>query len=153
VRPLQKSALAVVSFALIGGLIAGDPTTGPFEEMAKPDFSPNLGICIGIGIVYYIAMSEVLRRLFAVGSDANPAILGVLSVLAANEIWNVLLFRLGRADLAFWSLWPFLGLVILTAELTRHHDRLAAMIILAYALWLGFDIYWAHSLAGLNPAG
>lgn len=142
------AALTIVAVAAIGGtLVAGDPRTGAFAALRMPAWSPPLWAWLAIGLLYYAMMVTVLVR-----AGQGLALVLLLLVLAGNEGWNVFLFRLGRTDLAFWTLWPFLLLVLIAAWACGRRDRLSGALLLVYALWLGFDLAWTAALVRLNPA-
>lgn len=144
--------IIVVMAAGLGALIAGDPTTAPYAALAKPAWTPPLPAWFFVAAAYYVAMTVALARLLR-RRDHRHAI-GALAllvlVLLANEVWNVFLFRMGRADFAFYSLFPFAALVLAAAWMSMRVDRVSGAILFIYSAWLLFDLAWTHQLAGMN---
>lgn len=144
--------LVVVVAALFGALLTGDPTTGPYTSLAKPAWTPPLYAWLLVGAMYYIGMIITSARLLLRRGNryALGALVLMLLVLLANELWNVFLFRLGRADLAFYSLTPFAALVAAAGLMAWRVDRLAGTILFIYLAWLIFDFAWTYQLAQMN---
>jgi tryptophan-rich sensory protein len=147
------AAIVVVAVAaLLGAFLTGDPTTGPYTSLSKPVWTPPLYAWLLVAATYYIGMIVAFGRLL-LRREQRHAIGGLvlmLIILVANELWNVFLFKLGRPDLAFYSLFPFAALVAVAASVSLRADRLVGIILFIYLAWLIFDFAWTYQLASMN---
>ncbi|MEO1266309.1 MAG: tryptophan-rich sensory protein, partial [Pseudomonadota bacterium] len=122
-------AVPIVTLAIVvGSVIAGDPTVGPYAELRQPSWAPGLPVWFAVAAIYYVIMAVVLTRLFARQNESGAyvAIAMTIIVLIASELWNVSLFRLGRADYAFYTILPIAVLTFIAALTALRVDWLSA---------------------------
>lgn len=147
-KTILIAAAIVFAFAVLGALISGDPNTGPYSAMLQPKIAPPLWGWLTIASLYYTGAVVIITRLW---NGKGAALAAILLVLLSNELWNVFLFQMGRADYAFYALLPFAALVIVAQRLCMRRDRLLGVFMILYGLWVIFDLVWAWQLMGLNP--
>ena len=142
-----RTLLICLAVPLAVGLLASLLTMGgmrDYAEMPKPPLSPPGWVFPAVWTVLYLLMG--LASWFILGANASEdrrqMALSLYAVsLAANFLWPLLFFGLGRYTLAFLWLLTLLVLVILTWRQFRSLDRRAGALLIPYILWLCFAAY------------
>jgi benzodiazapine receptor len=153
--PLLWAVGACVLISLLGAALVGDALGTWYEGLEKPWFLVPLGVFYVVGALYYLAFAAVLYRVLVHVGDrgARAACLALaLVVMLSNELWNYLFFGL-RSTLA-----GFVGIVFFLVPLSAllfalyRYERLSAMILAPYYLWVLYDLAWTFELWRLNGA-
>ena len=112
---------------------------GPwYADLVKPAWTPPNWIFGPVWTVLYvmIALSAWLvwreRPRFGLPLGLWVAQLGL------NTIWSWLFFGLERPGMAAIDIVVLLGTIVATAYAFAHVSRIAALLLLPYALWVGF---------------
>jgi benzodiazapine receptor len=141
-----------VAAAAAEGVLAGSGVRQRFQELRLPAAAPPMGLWVLIGAAYYvIAFTLVVRLQIAGPTSAAPASFVLLIViLSANAIWNYVFFRAknlaGTLALSVGYSVCVLALQILLAA----SDRVSAVVLLPYTLYLGYANWLQHELWRLN---
>ncbi len=151
-----KSLLLCLALPLAVGLLASLLTLGgmrDYGEMLKPPLSPPGWVFPAAWTVLYLLMglASWLVTGAAATEDMKQMALSLYAVqLAANFLWPLLFFGLGRYFLAFLWLLVLLLLVLLTWRQFRRLDRRAGALLVPYVLWLCFAVYLNLGVVVLN---
>ena len=82
---------------------------------------------------------------------ARSALLVFVVQLAANALWTWLFFAWRQGALAFAEILLLLALILATIILFWRVNRLAAVLLFPYALWVSFASALTLSIWRLNP--
>jgi benzodiazapine receptor len=137
-----KKAVSLAAFiALVagGGLLIGF-LTAPGEwyaQLAKPSFNPPNWLFAPVWTVLYILIAitgwVTWRR------DPNGLPMRIWwGQLVANFLWSPVFFWAHLIGTAFLIILGLLVLILAFIAVVWSHDRLAAMLFLPYAAWVGF---------------
>ena len=157
-RRLQKgkTLLLCLALPLAVGLLASLLTLGgmrDYGEMLKPPLSPPGWVFPAAWTLWYLLMglASWLVTVSAASEDLKQMALSLYAVsLAANFLWPLVFFGLGRYWPALGWLVVLLVLVVLTWRLFRRLDRRAGALLAPYILWLCFALYLNLGVAILN---
>ena len=146
-RQNGRSLLICLAAPLGVGLAASLLTLGGMRDyaaMPKPPLSPPGWVFPAVWTVLYLLMG--LASWFVTGANASEdrkqMALSLYAVsLAANFLWPLLFFGLGRYTLAFLWLLVLLALVLAAWGRFRRLDRRAGALLIPYVLWLCFAAY------------
>jgi benzodiazapine receptor len=154
---LSALAIAVgvaLAMAMAGTVLSGDALRTWYPTLRHPSWEPPIWGWVVIGLVAYVLEGIVLYRLLTVVTDDAEravAILALLVVMLANELWNAVLFRMRSPRAAFFSLLAFLGLVLGLEAILAMVDPTSAFILLPYAVWVAaYDVQWSYRLWRIN---
>ena len=151
-----KTLLLCLALPLAVGLLASLLTLGgmrDYGEMLRPPLSPPGWVFPAAWTVLYLLMglASWLVTGAAATEDMKQMALSLYAVsLAANFLWPLLFFGLGRYFLALLWLLVLLLLVVLTWRQFRRLDRRAGALLVPYILWLCFAAYLNLGAAILN---
>ena len=151
-----KTLLLCLALPLAVGLLASLLTLGgmrDYGEMLRPPLSPPGWVFPVAWTVLYLLMglASWLVTGAAATEDMKQMALSLYAVsLAANFLWPLLFFGLGRYFLALLWLLVLLLLVVLTWRQFRRLDRRAGALLVPYILWLCFAAYLNLGAAILN---
>jgi len=140
--------------AALEGLAAGGGVKARFAELRLPPFSPPLAVWIGIGVGYYVICFFILSRLLAAppaSATTGRLALGLVCLLMlANAAWGLLFFRRRDLRLSFLAFPPYAVLTLALGTTLWVVDRLAAVVLLPYLLYLIYATWWGYRLWRLN---
>ncbi len=126
---------------------------GDYASMAKPPLSPPAWVFPVAWTALYLLMGLASWQITGANAseDQKQMALSLYAVqLAANFLWPLLFFGLGRYFLAFLWLLVLLLLVLLTWRQFRRLDRRAGALLVPYVLWLCFAVYLNLGVVVLN---
>jgi benzodiazapine receptor len=147
-------SLAVFLILAIGGGILIGTMTSPGEwhaALIKPSFNPPNWVFGPVWTVLYIFIGIAGWRIWR----SNPGGLTVkiwAAQMVLNFVWSPLFFSAHRIDIAFGVILILLAMILLFIAKTWRQDRLAAVLFLPYAVWLGFASSLNGSFLYLNGA-
>ena len=143
-RAALVASASVAGAALVGQLLAGDDPEARLNSLPDTPLSLPLAAWIVVAVAYYAISWAVVFRLVGGGQAERHASIWYLGLMAANELWNYLLFE-------FDDLWPatlgMVGFALLALMVGRRlwlgGDRVAFWIFVPYLVWvLGYDVPW-----------
>lgn len=151
-KSLLLTILTVLTYAVLGSIIAGDGPNEFFGTVSQPWFALPLWTWILVAAAYYLLMGIILYKLLTdIEGDKRITLLFMLNfVLLYNELWNYIIFVNGSMLLAFLSLIPFVTSVVILYVLLRHYRHKLSLFLIPYLLWLVYDLAWTFGLWKLN---
>lgn len=150
---LNSLAVCVLA-AVLEGLFAGKNIKPFLSKLRNPSASPSVFVWGLIGVGYYLICFVILYRLFrheGNSSIRNIALILLWSVMALNAFWNYTFFRMKNLRLSFiLSLLYGMPVLVLFVCLILF-DRIGALVLLPYVLYLPYMYRWGYGLLTLNP--
>ena len=136
----------------IGGAITSSSVADWYPTLAKPPFNPPDWLFGPVWTLLYVVMAVAAWRVWrqAGWREARSALLIYFLQLGVNLSWSALFFGLRRPDLALADCLLLLVLVIVTVFAFWRHDGTAALLMVPYALWVGFACLLNASIVALN---
>ena len=144
------SALAV---GAIGGFATASSVTTWYAGLNKPAFNPPNGVFAPVWTSLYLLMAASAWRVWRAGPAGGRrrgAIILYAVQLALNLAWSLIFFGLRRPDLALVEVALLLAAVVTTAILFWSRDRLAGVMMVPYAAWVGFASLLNFAIWRLN---
>ncbi len=111
-----------------------------YAALAKPSFNPPDGVFAPVWTVLYVMMAVAAWRAWRVADreTAQGALTLFALQLALNLGWSVVFFGLERIGPAIAVIVVLDVAVVATALAFRTLDRIAALLLVPYVLWIGF---------------
>jgi benzodiazapine receptor len=134
-------ALAIcLAIGALGAAVTASSVTSWYVELNKPPFTPPNQVFGPVWTVLYIMMAIAAWRVWrATDRDTARGPLAMFALqLALNLGWSVVFFGLERTGSAVAVIVALELTVITTALAFRPIDRLAALLMVPYALWVAF---------------
>ena len=143
-RAVVVASALVIGAVLVGQLLAGDDPGARLDALPETPLSLPLAVWIVVAVVYYLIAWVITYRLAMAGPTSRPALRWFGVLLAANELWNYLLFGFDEVwpaavgMIGFAALTAFVGTVFWSVD-----DRVPFRSFLPYLVWvLGYDVPW-----------
>jgi translocator protein len=155
--PLAAAALAVGPIALAAAL--GNAATLPniatwYDALAKPPLTPPNWVFGPAWTTLYLLMSVAFYRILRL-DPATPrrarAILLFAAQLLFNAGWSFAFFAAHSPLLGLAVILPMEALILATIHAFSRLDRIAALCLVPYALWVAFATYLDGGIWMLNP--
>ncbi|NBN80363.1 tryptophan-rich sensory protein [Microvirga tunisiensis] len=149
-----RSLITLGLFILVvsgGGLLIG-ATNLPgawYAGLVKPGFTPPNWLFGPVWTVLYLAIAVAGWRSLALGATRAPFRLWTVQ-LVLNFAWSPVVFTLHRLDLGLGLILAMLITIVLFIRATWTQDRIAALLFVPYALWVGYASALNASLVTLN---
>lgn len=145
-------SLAAFLIAVSGtGLLIGfaTPPGDWFAALAKPSFNPPGWIFGPVWSVLYICIAVAGWRQWRTDRRGAAWTLWLVQ-MALNFLWSPLFFGAHRIDLALAVILLLLATIVLFIRRTWAGDRVAALLFLPYAAWVGFAAVLNAAILYLN---
>jgi benzodiazapine receptor len=151
---LALSFAASFGIAAAGAALTAGPVKSWYPALVKPALTPpDIAFPIVWNILFALMAVAAWRVWRAAGLDRARGALGLFGVqLILNLGWSWLFFgqqRIGWAVIEIGVLW--LAIAGCMAAFARH-DRIAALLLAPYLLWVSFAAYLTFAIWQLNPA-
>lgn len=146
--------LALILAACCAALEAWLSGPKPFRFLAslkQPRWALPIWGWVVVGGAFYVIMTFGLAAMLRAQEQGFAALAMIVAVMVTDGIWNYLLFRRKRLDLAYWYLFPYTVLVAATTVAVFTVDALAGGLIAIYFAFLPYDFAWTKALRTLNP--
>ena len=123
-----------------------------YRTIVKPEWTPPDALFGPVWTVLYVCMAIAAWRVWKKGGfgAAGGALTLYLVQLALNAAWSFLFFGLHRPGWAALEIVILLAAIVGTIRAFRSHDRLAAMLLVPYALWVGYATALTFAIWRLN---
>lgn len=148
---LAGFVIAVVgSGALIGTLTGPD---GWYRDLAKPTFNPPDWVFGPVWTALYVMIAVAGWRIWHREGAAGPRVMIWWFVqMLLNFLWTPIFFTAHRIDLALIVILFLLAAILVFIARSWHRDRLASLLFVPYAAWVGFATVLNIALLALNPS-
>jgi tryptophan-rich sensory protein len=147
-RALKFTVASTGTAAILGNAFIGKDAMRWFKQLRRPKTMVTMPVFYAVGAVYYMLMGTVLYR--SIVRRNRRAVSSSLTVLVANEVWNVLFFGRRSTRNGFIGIAAFLvplGVLYQAVD----DDDLSQKLVAAYGLWVVYDAVWTFGLWRLNP--
>lgn len=145
--PLAAAVMAaapVFLAAVLGNFATMPNISGWYEQLAKPPLTPPNWLFGPAWTVLYILMAYAfyrILRLDAATPGRRAAIIVFLAQLALNASWSFAFFAAHSPLAGLAVIVPMEALILATIALFARLDRIAALCLAPYAVWVAFAIY------------
>jgi benzodiazapine receptor len=155
--PLLRALAAVVPVA--AAAILGSAATLPniptwYASLAKPSFTPPNGAFSPVWTILYALMAYAAWRLLSLpqGTAGRAGALTAFFVqLALNAAWSWAFFWMRSPWAGLLVILPLLLMILVTIRRFWPLDRLAAALLVPYAVWVAFATVLNAAIWRLNP--
>lgn len=136
-----------------GGAVTATSVTGWYSTLEKPAFNPPNWLFGPVWTVIYFMIALSGWRAWLKGGIANakPAFTVYAAQLLLNLLWSFLFFGAQSPFLGLLDIVPLLVVVVINCVMFWKIDRLAGMLLVPYAIWIGFAMLLNGSIYVLNP--
>lgn len=142
--------LAAFAAAAIGALASVDAASF-YAQLNKPSWAPPASVFGPVWSVLY-ALMGVSAWLVWRSPGRNGVALGLFGAqLAANALWSWMFFAWHRGALSAVEVLVLLGLIVATLVTFWRTNRLAAVLLVPYLLWVSFASVLTWTLWQSNP--
>ena len=131
---------ACLAIGALGGWVTTGSVKGWYATLSKPSFNPPDWLFGPVWTVLYVMMGVAAWRVWlkAWGDRARGPLTLFALQLALNLGWSVTFFGLHAIGWAVVVIVALEAAILATMLLFRRIDRLAAALLLPYALWVAF---------------
>lgn len=145
--------LAVVFSAAAVGAVASVDAAAFYAQLSKPSWAPPAGLFGPVWSALYTLMGISVWLAWRSGGPAWHAGRGLfLAQLAANALWSWLFFAWHRGAWAMAEVVFLLALIVANQWTFWRGNRLAALLLLPYLLWVAFASVLTWTVWQGNPA-
>lgn len=150
---LFLSLLLVAAVSVLGGLATAESVSGWYQTLQKPPLNPPDSVFGPVWTLLYIMMAvaawRVWRKAGSIG--AAKAALGMYGVqLGLNLLWSFAFFGWQQP---LWGLVDIIALditLLITLVLFWRQEKIAGILMVPYAVWVGFATYLNAGMVLLN---
>jgi translocator protein len=138
--------------AAVGGLASASAREF-YLNLVRPSWAPPAWLFAPVWSVLYVLMGVaawLVWRARGLGGARNALLVFVVQ-LAANALWTWLFFVWRQGGLAFAEILLLLALILAAIVLFWRANRLAAVLLVPYLLWVSFASALTLSTWRLNP--
>lgn len=150
--PGNLGTLALFLLMAVGGGLAIGVATLPGEWYAgltKPSFNPPNWVFGPVWSALYVAIALAGWRIWQ--RDRRGAAMKLwLAQMLANFAWSPVFFGAQRIDLAFGVILLLLAFILAFIRVAWRRDRIAVLLFLPYAAWVGFASALNGAISFLN---
>jgi tryptophan-rich sensory protein len=154
---ISRNVITALAICFVGvlleGLCAGSKVKEYLYELKRPAFSPPLWAWLAIGAVYYFVVFVCAYRILQHPETApfrNSTLTALLVIVVLNAFWNVLFFRAKNLRAAFFFSLSYSLVVIVCWYYSRQRDKLAAIVLGLYAIYMAYANFWGYRFWRLN---
>jgi tryptophan-rich sensory protein len=147
------AVLPIVAASLIGNAATMPKIAGWYASLVKPAFNPPNWLFGPVWTLLFAMMAYSVYRIWTLRSDTpgrNSALVVFYAQLLLNPAWSIAFFGMENPGLGLAVIVPFLALIVLTIVAFRPLDRMAAMLLVPYAVWVSYATVLNISLWWLN---
>lgn len=156
-RSLPRQLVGLVGWLLAAfaagavGAIASVDAASFYAQLTKPSWAPPAGVFGPVWTALY-ALMGIAAWLVWRSPGAKRVPLSLFGVqLAANALWSWLFFAWHLGALAAIEVLVLLALIVATVAAFWRASRLAALLLVPYALWVGFASALTWAVWRSNP--
>lgn len=140
VSRLAAAVVPVIAASLLGNLATQPKIPTWYATLAKPSYTPpNWLFPVAWTLLFTLMAIAVWRILAAPPSrDRTRAAVAFYAQLAVNILWSFAFFGAESPSLGLLVIGVLLAAILGTIALFRRVDRLAAALLVPYALWVSY---------------
>ena len=143
--------LAVVFAAAGLGAIASIDASSFYGQLNRPPWSPPAAVFGPVWSALYALMGIAVWLVWRRSEDTQRALRLFIGQLAANALWSWLFFAWHHGALAFIDALLLLVLIAATIVSFWRLNRVAAVLLVPYILWVGFASVLTWAVWHRNP--
>jgi len=138
--------------AAVGGFASASASEF-YRDLVRPSWAPHGWLFAPVWSVLYALMGVAAWLVWRAGNfdRARNALLAFVVQLSANALWTWLFFAWRQGGMAFAEGLVLLALIVTTIVLFWRINRLAAVLLFPYLLWVSFASALTLSTWRLNP--
>jgi len=132
--------VVIETIGIVSGFLGNSAST-QFEGLIKPGFSPPSWVFPVVWTILYFLMALALYRVLlggGMGKDRKQAVLIFGIQLFLNFIWTPIFFGFNLYGAAFLVLLLLLVFILWTTIAFSKIDKLAALLMIPYIIWVSF---------------
>lgn len=149
----QKSALVfglcLLAVSLTAGIGAMFGPSAWYDALVKPAWNPPNWIFGPVWTALYLLNAIAAWRVWRVG-QSRLALSAWAIHLVPNALWSYLFFGAKRIDWALVDIILLCFSIVTVITLFFRRDRIAALMMVPYLLWVGFATVLTWTLFSLN---
>jgi tryptophan-rich sensory protein len=136
----------------VGSYVTATSVGTWYQALNKASFNPPDRVFTPVWIILYALMAIAGWRVWRHGNSRQAGVaLGLFAIqLGLNFVWSVLFFGYQLVSLAFAEMLALFMTVLVMTWLFFRIDRLAAILMLPYLLWLVFATILTYYILVLN---
>ena len=144
--------LICFAVAAAGGAVTATSVSDWYQTLEKPWFTPPDWVFAPVWTALFALMAVAGWRVWRKSgfAQARWALLAFAIQLGLNFGWSLLFFGGNLIGAALVEIVVLLGAIVVTTILFAQRDRLAGVLLLPYALWVGYAILLNASIWILN---
>lgn len=145
------SLAAFLTIVVGGGIVIGTMTAPGswYENLVKPSFNPPNWIFAPVWTVLYVFVAVTGWRLWTLEENKRAIRLWVVQLLL-NFIWSPVFFGAELLGLALVIISGLLVVVLCLVSCLWSLDRLSAVLLIPYAMWVTFALMLNAAIVSLN---
>lgn len=150
---LLVSLAACFAAAGAGGLVTATSVGAWYPTLVKPAFNPPDWVFAPAWNTLFLLMAIAAWRVWiraTPGARRRAALALFAAQLGANVLWSVLFFGLRAPGWALVEILALEALVVATTIAFWRLDRVAGVLLVPYAAWVGFAIALNGAIWWLN---
>ena len=138
--------------SLVGGWVTSSSVDTWYPSLQKPVFNPPDWVFAPVWTTLFLMIAIAGWRVWRQRhtTTIRMAMAVYLAQLVLNLAWSVLFFGIQRVDLAALEIFVLLAAILWNIRLFWPIERLAAYLLLPYALWVGYAALLTVSIWRLN---
>lgn len=150
-NPDRKTLFLFIGGVVLAGFLLGYANTpgGWYAALNKPDFNPPNAVFAPVWTLLYICIGIAGARTWS-HDPRSPSMAAWFIQIALNFLWSPVFFSMHRIGLALGIIAALLIAIAAFIALRWRRDRVAALLFLPYAAWVGFATVLNWSIYRLN---
>ena len=157
--PVSKQAIGLLGFLALAmfvgaiGAVASVNASSFYNSLQQPSWAPPAGVFGPVWSTLYLLMALSGWMVWRGGGFgyARQALLLFVIQLAVNALWSWLFFAWHLGGPAFVDIIVLWVLIVLTIIAFWRIQRLAAMLLVPYLLWVSFAGVLNYAVWKMNP--
>ena len=133
-----------------GGFVTSIYKEPWYSTLVKPSFNPPDYIFPTIWVILYVAMAFAVWLIWINPKNKEKIIYIYFVHLLVNASWSVIFFALHQIFLALLVIVAIIFLVVWLIKLYYPINKISAVLMLPYLIWLGFAFSLNYTIFVLN---
>lgn len=131
---------------------AGNTTAATYATLSKPFFAPPASVFGPVWTILYILMGISFYLVWREkhNQDISLSVKFFVGQLVLNFFWTIIFFGWNDIGFAFYEIILLFGTICLTIFYFNKISKVAAYLLIPYALWVLFATILTYSIWNLN---